>query len=82
MYQCNFCEKKVERLAKSRIIQKFFDDWVIKTSTLKRLRGTTSNKPVQDGYKIEFLCNECEVGFSKYDKYFAENFFGVLRDEK
>lgn len=82
MYQCNFCEKKVERLAKSHIIPKFFYDWVIKTSTLKRLRGTTSNKPVQDGYKIEFLCNECEVGFSKYEKYFAENFFGVLRDEK
>ncbi|WP_066161425.1 hypothetical protein [Aliarcobacter skirrowii] len=82
MYQCNFCEKNVEKLAKSHIIPKFFYDWVIKTSTLKRLRGTTSNKPVQDGYKIEFLCNDCEVIFSKYEKYFAEIFFSVLKDEK
>ena len=78
MQQCRFCNKNVEQLKISHIIPKFFFDWLKKGSTLKRMRSTTSAQPVQDGYKIEFMCGECEVGFSKYEKYCAEKIFRPL----
>lgn len=78
MQQCKFCNKNVEQLKLSHIIPKFLYDWLKKGSTLKRMRSSTSKQPVQDGYKIEFLCEECEVDFSKYEKYFAEKIFRPL----
>lgn len=78
MQQCRFCNKNVEQLKISHIIPKFFSDWLKKGSTLKRMKLTTSAQPVQDGYKIEFMCGECEVDFSKYEKYCAEKIFRPL----
>lgn len=78
MQECKFCCKSVEQLKISHIIPKFFSDWLKKGSTLKRMRSTTSPQPVQDGYKIEFMCGECEVDFSKYEKYCAEKVFRPL----
>lgn len=34
--------------------------------------GINVNKPQQDGIKTKFLCQDCEVLFSKYEKYFSE----------
>jgi hypothetical protein len=81
MQQCKFCNKNVEQLKISHIIPKFFYDWLKKGSTLKRMRTATSKQPVQDGYKIEFLCGECEVDFSKYEKYCAEKIFRPLTND-
>lgn len=78
MQECKFCNKSVEQLKISHIVPKFFYDWLKKGSTLKRMRTATSPQPVQDGYKIEFMCGECEVDFSKYEKYCAEKVFRPL----
>ena len=37
--------------------------------------GDNPNKPVQDGFKQKLLCSECEGRFSKFETYFANNFF-------
>lgn len=76
MTKCNFCKKEVLQLEVSHIIPKFIYKWLKETSTTKKMRsGTNPNKPVQDGYKVPFLCKTCENDFSRYEKHFSEKIF-------
>ena len=79
---CALCEKEKE-LCGSHFIPKFVFDWIKKTSATGYLRQAINiNKRLQDGAKEKFLCTECENKFSKYEKYFADNFFYPYLDKK
>ena len=72
---CALCGKE-KKLCKSHFIPKFISDWIKKTSATGYLRQAVNiNKRVQDGIKEEFLCADCEIKFSKYEKYFADKIF-------
>jgi len=72
---CALCGKEKE-LCESHSIPKFVFDWIKKTSATGYLRQAINiNKRLQDGTKEKFLCFECETKFSRYEKYFADEFF-------
>lgn len=72
---CALCGEDKE-LCKSHFIPKFIFDWIKKTSATGYLRQAINiDKRLQDGTKEKFLCSDCEILFSKYEKYFAENIF-------
>ncbi len=72
---CALCSEDKE-LCKSHFIPKFIFDWIKKTSATGYLRQAINiDKRLQDGTKEKFLCSNCEILFSKYEKYFAENIF-------
>ncbi|ELI5429573.1 hypothetical protein RRJ83_002676 [Vibrio parahaemolyticus] len=74
--QCNFCLNECEQLINSHIVPKFIYKWIKKTSTTGRLRDAQKiDRPVQDGLKVDFLCEDCEVDFSTVEKFFSENIF-------
>jgi hypothetical protein len=74
--QCNFCLEECESLIESHIIPKFVYKWIKDTSTTGRLRDSRNiNRPVQDGFKVKYLCSKCEVDFSIFEKYFSEEVF-------
>ncbi len=72
---CRLCglEKK---LRQSHFIPKFVTNWIKETSATGFLRQAINpEKRIQDGIKKFFLCSDCEITFSKYESYFANNFF-------
>ncbi len=72
---CRLCEKERE-LCESHIIPKFIFDWIKKTSATGYLRlAININQRLQDGTKEKILCKDCELKFSKYENYFAKEFF-------
>ena len=74
--ECKFCLDDCEQLIESHIVPKFIYRWIKKTSTTGRLRDFKNiDRPVQDGLKVKFLCEKCEVDFSLVEKYFSENIF-------
>ncbi len=75
---CRLCEKK-STLRISHIIPKFIYDWQKKTSATGKIRNTPKiNKPVQDGLKLPWLCDQCENKISGFETYFAQNIFYSL----
>jgi hypothetical protein len=44
--------------------------------------GQTPNRRIQDGPKIEFLCDTCEQTFGRWEKQFAEQVFIPLHEGK
>ncbi|TCU66915.1 hypothetical protein EV204_11325 [Tissierella praeacuta] len=76
MKECALCYKKSE-LKKSHIIPRFVTDWIKKTGPTGFLRGTETDfrRRVQDRFKEELLCVDCEGLFSKSEKIFAEKVF-------
>jgi len=82
MGTCALCEKEKD-LCESHFIPKFVFDWIKKTSATGYLRQAINiNKRLQDGIKEKFLCQECENKFSKYERYFADNFFYPYLENK
>src|SRR4030042_4769769 len=73
---CALCEKHAE-LQLSHIIPKFIARWIKKTGATGYLRNV-ENERVQDGIKEPLLCSDCEQQFSRYENYFAKNFFRPL----
>lgn len=72
---CALCEARAE-LKQSHIIPRFVAKWLKNTSATGFLR--TAGNPdyrVQDTFKINLLCRECENRFSSLEMYFAENIF-------
>lgn len=73
---CKLCRKN-KKLCKSHIIPEFFYEniydkdprkfWYLKTDNIK-----SEKKIEQKGLRELLLCKECEVKFSKYEKYAAE----------
>lgn len=79
---CKLCGKR-SKLEISHIIPKFVYKWIKKTSATKKLReGSNPDKRIQDGYKLHFLCGECEDIFSNYENKFAEKIFHPLHNDK
>lgn len=75
MEKCLFCNKE-KKLMKSHLIPKFVGRWLKETSITPFFRyGENPNKRQQDIIKIPLLCEECELLFSEYEKYFSENIF-------
>lgn len=75
MGKCLFCNKE-KKLMKSHLIPKFVGRWLKETSVTPFFRyGENPNKRQQDIIKIPLLCEECELLFSGYEKYFSENIF-------
>jgi len=74
--ECKFCSEEVQKLEESHIISKFIYRWIKNTSITGRLRDIRNiNLPVQDGLKVEFLCEKCETDFSVGEKVFSEDVF-------
>lgn len=72
---CRLCREKKE-LAGSHIIPKMFYKHIKERSETGGIRLVSDpNKRLQDGLKLPFLCHDCEQLFSKYEKYFSDNFF-------
>lgn len=72
---CKLCQKEAQ-LELSHILPKFIYKWINKTSGTGKMRGLSNpNVALQDGYKIHLLCPVCEDKFSKYETWFASNFF-------
>lgn len=60
----------------SHIVPKFAIGWIKRTSPTGYLRRVVNpNVRVQDGAKLELLCKNCEILFSKLEKKFAEKIF-------
>lgn len=62
-------------LCESHIIPKFVYKWMKKTGSGRLRQGYRINTPLQDGIKKHMLCKDCELKFSKYEKWFNENVF-------
>lgn len=73
---CALCEKRAE-LQLSHVIPNFIVKWIKKTGATGFLRNAV-NQRVQDGIKEPLLCSNCEQQFSRYENYFAKNFFHPL----
>lgn len=79
---CRLCKKNSE-LKESHIIPKAIFRWMKDTSATGYLRFSQNmNIPRQDGLKLPFLCSECEGQFSTYEKYFFEQIFLPLHNDK
>jgi len=79
---CALCGKEKE-LCESHFIPKFIFDWIKKTSATGYLRQAINiDRRLQDGTKEKFLCFECENKFSKYENYFAKEFFYPCLNKK
>lgn len=66
----------MDEIKQSDIIPTFVQRWLKETSSTGRFRDViTPNIPKQKIQTVLLLCNRCEQGFSKYEKYFSENFF-------
>ena len=72
---CKLCQEEAN-LELSHILPKFIYKWINKTSATGKMRGLGNpNKTEQDGFKSYLLCGKCEDKFSKYETWFANNFF-------
>lgn len=75
MKNCRLCGLD-KPLRKSHIIPKFVSRFLKTTSLTGYLRGSSDiNKRVQDGLKVELLCDSCESKFSKWEGEFANGIF-------
>lgn len=75
---CKYC-KKNEAIKKSHVLPRFIFDWLKKTSATQAMRcSLNQNQRAQDGIKIDLLCSECELKFSKYENSFKKNVFSKI----
>ena len=74
---CSLCRSEGE-IKLSHIIPKFVSDWIIDTSPGYLRCAKNPNLRIQDGIKLDLLCENCEQRLSKWEKAFAENIFKPL----
>ncbi|NRB37060.1 MAG: hypothetical protein HRU20_01175 [Pseudomonadales bacterium] len=81
--QCKLCDKEA-LLKESHFIPKFVGKWVKKTSITGYIRiNDEEHKRAQDIAKEYWLCGECELLFSDWERNFANNiFYPFVKDEK
>lgn len=78
---CRLCNQE-KKLAGSHIIPKMFYKHIKEKSITHGIRLTSDpNKRLQDGLKLPFLCHDCELLFSKYEKYFSDIFFQKAKND-
>jgi 5-methylcytosine-specific restriction endonuclease McrA len=78
---CGLCGAKKE-LRLSHIIPKFIVKWLKDTSASGFLRTGDTGYRIQDTFKINLLCQDCEELFSAWETYFAEQIFYPFQDGK
>jgi hypothetical protein len=71
---CALCGSK-SPLQLSHIVPRFIAKWLKDTSATGFLRAGNPSRRVQDTFKINLLCANCEELFSTWEKYFAEQIF-------
>lgn len=75
MPKCRLCGLE-KPLRKSHIIPKFVNQYIKDNSLTGYLRQSGNiNQRVQDGLKVDLLCQDCELKFSKWEGQFAKIFF-------
>lgn len=80
--ECKLCEINTD-LKLSHVIPASIYRWIKQTSGTGILRGTKNiNRTIQDGRKYYWLCGDCEQKFGTYEKYFMENIFRPINNEK
>jgi len=78
---CSLCGAKKE-LRLSHIIPKFITKWLKETSASGFVRTGDTGRRIQDTFKINLLCQDCEELFSAWETYFAEQIFYPFQDGK
>lgn len=79
---CKLCERNAD-LRESHVIPKSIYNWIKETSGTGILRSTQNiNRPVQDGFKYYWLCENCEQKFGHYERYFIENIFRPINNDE
>ena len=69
--KCKLCKQTLE-LRDSHIVSKMFYDLIKNNSVTARMRESNNpNIPLQDGFKIPFLCTKCEGKFGEYERKFS-----------
>lgn len=77
---CKLCVEEKE-LQESHILPSFVYKWLKDTSATGFIRfGQAPNKRVQDGYKENWLCRECEQRLNVWETQFATRVFHPLNE--
>ena len=77
---CRLCDKDRD-LRESHVIPNFVYKWLKKTSGTGFLRfGPEPNKRAQNGYKLYWLCDECEGRLNNWETKFANEIFHPLNN--
>jgi hypothetical protein len=77
---CRLCNQKRE-LQDSHVLPHFIYKWLKETSATGFLRfGREPNRRVQDGYKMQWLCLDCEQRLNVWETQFATRLFHPLND--
>lgn len=77
---CAFCNVE-DRLRESHVLPAFVYRWLRSRSGVGHIRRTDSpNRRVQDGVKLQWLCDDCETLFSGYETAFATKLFYPWQD--
>jgi hypothetical protein len=72
---CRLCDKEAN-LEESHVVPSFVYKWLKDTSGTGFLRfGIAPNKRVQDGYKLFWLCADCEDRLNAWETKFANHVF-------
>ena len=76
--KCRLCDKDTE-LRESHVIPSFVYRWLKETSGTGFLRfGLEPNKRAQDGYRLFWLCDECEGRLNEWETKLANEIFHPL----
>jgi hypothetical protein len=72
---CAFCGEE-SKLCESHVLPAFVYRWLRNRSSSGHIRNTDQpNRRVQDGLKLEWLCERCEARFNKFETEFATKAF-------
>jgi len=79
---CKLCEKN-SVLLKSHVLPKFAYKWMKETSGSGHIRfGVNPNQRSQDGFKLPWLCEACEIKLNNWETEFANKIFHPLNNGK
>jgi hypothetical protein len=79
--KCKLCLKERE-LQESHIVPSFVYKWLKDTSATGYIRfGQAPNKRTQDGYKVHWLCRECEQRLNVWETRFATHIFHPINKD-
>lgn len=78
---CRLCREK-RNLVDGHEVPKFFFRRMKKEGGGLLRRPVAPNKPLQDGFKLPLLCEECEAKFSRRETRFANDFFHPWMDRR
>jgi len=78
---CALCGSRT-RLVDSHIIPRFIFHWLKETGSGYLRTAGQPNRRVQDGHRCRLLCEDCEARFSRYEKFFAEEFHRAYVDRR